>query len=143
MMQKKKELYAYLFFGILTTVINIVAYAFLTKLVKTDYMMATVLSWIVAVLFAFITNKLYVFNSTYTSFGQLVRELSSFLFFRLLSLLLDIGGMILLIEYVRIDDLVAKVVMNAFVIVFNYVASKYVIFKRKAHSSIHETEEKS
>jgi putative flippase GtrA len=147
MMQNKKEALAYLIFGILTTAINIVSYALLTKLVHMDYLVANTLAWIVAVLFAFFTNKLYVFKSQHTSFKQIIRELGSFLFFRLLSLLIDMGGMILLVTYVRTDDLLAKVVMNVFVIIFNYVASKYVIFAQKnaktTHSPLHGTEEKS
>ncbi|WP_369900907.1 GtrA family protein [Bacillus manliponensis] len=128
-MKNTKELISYLVFGVLTTAINIVSYAFLTKIVHMDYLIANTIAWVLSIIFAFVTNKLYVFNQRETK--GILKEFLSFLFFRSLSYILDILMMIALVELLRADDLLAKIVTNIFVILFNYVASKYIIFKRQ------------
>jgi putative flippase GtrA len=131
-MNNKKEAISYLFFGVLTTVINIVCYAVLTKIMNMDYKLATTISWILAVIFAFITNKLYVFKSNKLNLSAVFKEFTIFTFFRLLSFFLDIFTMIFCVEYLKINDFIAKIVANIIVIVFNYFASKYVVFKSRA-----------
>ena len=130
-MKRKKEVISYLFFGVLTTLTNIVNYVVLSKLFEMDYKLATTIAWGISVLFAFITNKLYVFNSKETNIVLIAKEFTSFTFFRLLSYLMDLGMMVLMIEWLKTDDLIAKIIANFFVIFFNYFASKYVIFKKK------------
>ena len=66
-MKLNKEVISYLVFGVLTTLTNIVSYAILSKLFGMDYKLATTIAWVISVLFAFITNKLYVFNSKETN----------------------------------------------------------------------------
>lgn len=125
-----KEIINYLVFGILTTLVNIITFWFCEDILSFDYKLATTIAWIISVIFAFITNKLYVFNSKDTTPFLLLKELASFLFFRLLSYFLDIFSMILLIEYLNINSIVAKVIANIFVVVFNYFASKLIIFNK-------------
>lgn len=128
-MKNKKEIVSYLIFGILTTLVNIVTFWLLNKIIGMDYRVATTIAWIISVIFAFITNKLYVFNSKTTGIYSLFKELFSFLFFRLLSYFLDLSLMIILIEFIKADSLIAKITANVFVVIFNYFASKFVIFK--------------
>lgn len=128
-MKLNKEVVSYLFFGILTTFTNIASYAVLSKIFELDYKLATTIAWVISVLFAFITNKIYVFKSKDTNILLMTKEFLSFIFFRLLSLILDIGMMILMVEWLKIDDLLSKIIANIFVVIFNYFASKYVIFK--------------
>ncbi|MBO9131015.1 GtrA family protein [Bacillus sp. 165] len=128
---KKKEIISYLVFGGLTTVINIVVYVILTKLLNVDYRIATTVAWVLAVVFAFITNKLYVFNSKETDKKSLIMEFSSFVFFRIVSYGLDFASMIILVSGLKINDVFAKIAANVVVVIFNYFASKYVIFKTK------------
>jgi putative flippase GtrA len=130
-MEQKKEVISYLFFGVLTTLANIVSYIVLSKLFEMDYKLATTIAWVISVLFAFITNKLYVFNSKETNIVLIAKEFTSFTFFRFLSYLMDLGMMVLMIEWLKTGDLIAKIMANFFVIFFNYFASKYVIFKKK------------
>lgn len=127
---KKNDVIRYIFFGVLTTGINIISYAILTS-VNFDYKIATTLAWIISVVFAFITNKLYVFNSKKMRGTIVIKEFFSFTFFRLLSYFLDIFTMIIAIEYLKLDDLYSKIIANIIVIVFNYFASKYFVFKKK------------
>ncbi|MBO1580233.1 MULTISPECIES: GtrA family protein [Bacillus] len=126
---KKKELINYLVFGVLTTLVNIGCYAFLTKAFQMDYKMATTIAWIVSVIFAFITNKLYVFNSKQKGAISIIKEFTSFTFFRGLSYVIDIVSMIVLIEWLGWNDLIAKIIANGIVIVMNYFASKYIVFQ--------------
>jgi len=129
-MNKRKEMITYLVFGVLTTIVNIVTYVLIAKLMNLDYKLATTIAWVVSVVFAFITNKIYVFNSKGMAAHTLVREFSSFVFFRVLTYLIDLGMMIILVEWTQMNDIIAKIVANIIVVIINYIASKYVIFRK-------------
>jgi putative flippase GtrA len=128
---KKKEIFNYLLFGGLTTLVNIVVYFLCVRILHTDYKAATTIAWIAAVLFAYITNKKYVFKSKQVQLMHLLKEFFYFMGFRILSYFIDILSMIVLIEGLHVNDVVAKVVANVIVVIFNYFASKYIIFKKK------------
>ena len=74
------EAQSYIFFGVLTTAVNFITYVFFTKALGIDYKIAASLAWVAAVIFAFITNKLYVFKSAATSALAVAKELGSFYF---------------------------------------------------------------
>lgn len=128
---KKIEIIKYLFFGALTVFINIFAYGILTDFLGCSLVVSNTLAWVFAVIFAFITNKLYVFNSKNENTKELLKEASSFFIFRLISYFIDMGLMFALVAKIGVNDIVAKVVINVIVIIFNYVASKVFIFKKK------------
>ena len=128
-MKNKKEMVSYLVFGVLTTAVNIISFWLFDKWFDMDYKLATTIAWILSVIFAFVTNKLYVFNSKKVEARSVFKEFMSFLFFRLLSYILDLVTMIILVEFLKVDSLIAKIIANVFVVIFNYFASKYVIFK--------------
>ncbi|QHJ70600.1 GtrA family protein [Planococcus halotolerans] len=128
-MKKNREIVNYIIMGILTTGVNIVSYYVLTEAGVLDYRIATVIAWAVSVLFAYVTNKKYVFGSRTSGLRELLHEVSSFFFFRILSLGIDFIMMIVLVELVVMDDFLAKIIANGVVIVFNYVVSKQIIFK--------------
>jgi putative flippase GtrA len=130
-MKSKKEVISYLVFGVLTTLINIISYGFLAKILLMDYKLANSIAWLVSVLFAFITNKLYVFNSRSLEVVIVLKEFFAFIFFRLLSFLIDLATMILMVEWLLTDDLFAKVVSNIIVVILNFFASKFLIFRMK------------
>lgn len=125
---KSHELYNYIVFGILTTAINFFTYFLLTNWAALDFKIATTLAWFVSVLFAFLTNKLFVFHSRRIDAVTIVKELSSFLLSRVLSYGLDILTMVFLIQVLLVNDLVAKAVVNILVIIFNYIAGKFFVF---------------
>lgn len=122
---KYYEVLSYLFFGGCTTLINIITF-WLLRLLKIGVYASNVVAWIVSVLFAFITNKLFVFESK----GNALKEGISFFIFRLLSLVFDMGIMYLLVDVFNWNDLLSKVLANIFVIIINYVFSKIFIFKK-------------
>ncbi|NMD68804.1 GtrA family protein [Bacillus sp. DNRA2] len=126
----KKEMISYLVYGVLTTVVNIVSYWIFTELFYVDYRVSTSIAWLFSVIFAFITNKMFVFNSKGFDLNTMVREFMSFMFFRILSYLIDLGMMIALVEWVQMNDMIAKILANVVVVIINYVASKYIIFRK-------------
>ncbi|WP_396234376.1 GtrA family protein [Caldifermentibacillus hisashii] len=129
-MKLNKEIVSYLIFGVLTTLVNIVTFWLFDDILEMDYKLATTIAWIVSVLFAFITNKLYVFNSKDMQIQAVLKELATFMFFRFISYLLDLATMIVCVELLKIDNLLAKILANVLVVIFNYFASKFVIFKK-------------
>lgn len=129
-MKLNKEVINYLIFGVLTTLVNIITFWLFEDLLAFDYKLATTIAWVTSVIFAFITNKLFVFESKSTSVLVLLKELASFLFFRILSYFLDIFSMILFIEYLYFNSIIAKILANILVVIFNYLASKLIIFKK-------------
>lgn len=128
----KIEIISYLFFGGLTTLVNIITFFIFNSLLGTDYKLATSIAWILSVVFAFITNKRFVFQSKNSS----SKEILPFLTFRIMSYLMDIGLMIILIEAIHLHPLLSKVLVNVLVVLFNYIASKYFVFNRKTYSSM-------
>lgn len=136
-MKKCKEPIAYIVFGVLTTVVNIVVYFLLADLLEIHYMIANVIAWIASVLFAFVTNKLFVFESKSWRGKTALVEMGNFFLARAATGVLDMVLMWLLVDVVRIETIVvsgemlAKVVVNVLVIVINYAASKLWIFRRK------------
>ena len=125
--KKYKEIINYLIFGGLTTLISIVTYALFAKAFHIDYLISNVLSWIIAVLFAYITNKLFVFES---KSKKNIKEITSFFFFRVVSLIMEMIILYVFVDMLHIDDLITKIIAQVIVIVSNYVFSKVFVFKK-------------
>lgn len=119
----------YIFFGGLTTLINIAVYSLFYYFVKIGNIPSNIVAWILAVFFAFVTNKLYVFES---KSGSVWYELATFLACRAGTGLLDLGIMYLSVDVLRLNELIMKILSNVIVIVLNYVFSKLIIFKKKS-----------
>lgn len=132
-----KETILYIVFGVLTTVISVVTYTlFYNSLpIQTPEVLnaaSNCISWVISVAFAFVTNKLFVFESKSWKGSLLFRELSTFVSARLLSLLVDLAGMWLLVDCLGVNSVISKLGMNVLVIIINYVLSKWIIFKKDA-----------
>ena len=95
-------------------------------------MISNVISWVVAVSFAYITNKVFVFKSKCKSSNDVLIEIYQFFKYRALSLIIDILLMCLFVEIFNIDDMIAKVIVQVIVIVLNYIFSKLFVFKKKS-----------
>ncbi len=125
-----KEIITYVIFGVLTTIVNFVVYGILI-VGNIDYRISTTIAFIISILFAYITNKIYVFNSkTYGTIETIV-EFIKFLLSRVITYIVDIFGLIILIEIVQIDSMVSKVIINIVVIILNYILSKIIVFQNK------------
>ena len=125
-----KEQILYLIFGGFTTVVNIAVYGICTRLFHTNEYFANFLAWAVAVFFAYITNKIWVFESKSNDLKTLSREILSFVSARIVTLGLDMGVMYAGIQLLHINDLIVKVCSNVLVVLANYIFSKFFIFKK-------------
>ncbi len=124
-----KQIFLYLFFGGVTTVVNIVAFFISYEILEINSIVSTVLAWVAAVAVAYITNKIYVFESVTTTFMELIREITAFLSCRVLSLGADVFIMWLFKEVLGYNAVLVKIMANFIVVVMNYIFSKLFIFK--------------
>lgn len=145
-----KELIKYLFFGVLTTIVSLLSFKiFDSVLGQKLYLVSNIFSWILAVAFAFITNKIWVFRSKSVKKSVIFRELFSFVTARILSLLIEEGGLWLLVDILNLGKMqpfkvlsfsingnfIAKLIMQIVVVILNYVFSKFIIFKNRGEAS--------
>lgn len=129
--EKYKDIIPYAVFGVLTTLVNIAAYWAAAHILKLSTVASTVAAWILAVLFAYLTNRKWVFHSTTHTGAEILKEITSFFAARLLTGLLDVGCMYLFVDVLKFNDFIIKAAANVLVIVLNYAASKLIIFKRQ------------
>lgn len=129
-LKKHKETILYLFFGAFTTLVNIVSYLFFTRVILFNFMVANVLAWIFAVLFAYVTNKFFVFESRRVELKFLFKEFLSFVSFRLISGIIEMIIMYIMIDLLFVNDVIVKIFTNIVVIVLNYLFSKAIIFRK-------------
>lgn len=123
------DIIKYLFFGVLTTVVNVVTYYLLYEILNYSNIFSTCISWVVAVLFAFLTNKLFVFNSKYWN-RNAINEVIKFFSCRIGTGVIELGIMYLFVDVLNFNGTIMKIITNIIVIVLNYVASKVYIFKK-------------
>lgn len=129
--EKYKGVLLYLIFGVLTTLINVIVYWISYYSLSASNIVSTVIAWIIAVLFAFITNKYYVFDSKSLKKEIVLHELYYFLICRIGTGILDVMIMYFFVDLLNFPALLMKAAANVLVIILNYIASKLVIFKHK------------
>ena len=126
-----RETVSYLIFGVLTTLTDWISY-WVMRRAGVDYRLSTIGSWAAAVLFAFVTNKLFVFNSWNLHPGQVWREFSSFVICRAATGLFTLAAMIVMVSGWKISqDFICKIAVSVISLVLNYVLSKLFIFKNR------------
>ena len=130
MIQKYKAVILYLIFGVLTTCVNVVIYWLAAHEWRMPTLLSTVIAWIVAVLFAYLTNRKWVFESRAFEKSAIIREIISFFMCRFVTGIMDLGCMFLFVDIMQFNDVITKFVSNVLVIILNYIASKLIIFKR-------------
>ena len=131
--EKIREVIAYLIIGFLTTVINLLVYYVCTKyfldpekIINVE--IANVIAWIIAVIFAYVTNRVIVFRSKNEN---VLNEGIKFFLGRIFTLLLELVLMALMVSVMHINDKIAKIVCQVIIIVGNYIISKIFVFKKK------------
>ena len=140
-----KETITYVFFGGLTTLVNLVVFKVFDLFFDGRwYLLTNTIAWIAAVAFAFVTNKLYVFESKKWTFDVLKKEIPGFLSARIGSYFIEQGGLWCFVELLHFDEkvfdfrllqlsgkIVAKLIIGVIVVILNYVFSKFLIFNKK------------
>ncbi|MBQ9833288.1 MAG: GtrA family protein [Clostridia bacterium] len=132
LLKKYKELISYVFWGGMTTVISYVVYYPCAHWFHIDETISNIISWIISVAFAFVVNKVFVFESKSWESKLVFREAWQFVSARLVSFLIaDVAIFSLLVKVCHFNDLLVKLFTNVLVIIMNYVFSKLIIFKKK------------
>lgn len=126
-MKIEKELFWYVVFGVLTTLVNIAVYFVLTR-IGVNYLASNILAWFFSVLFAYVTNRRWVFES---KSPNILKECALFFSGRIFSGVIDTGLMWLFIDVLSIGDVISKIVIQVIVVVLNYVISKWIVFKEQ------------
>ena len=122
-----KETINYLIVGGLTTLVSIASYNIFRFFIE-NITVCTILSWICAVLFAYVTNRIFVFNSKEKN---IPKEIASFTASRIFSLIVEIIVMFILTSPLKINDRIAKIIVQFIIVVLNYITSKIFVFKKK------------
>lgn len=125
-MKIKAEILTYIIFGLLTTVVNIAIFLFFTEVLKINYIISNIIAWFLSVLFAYITNRIWVFESTN---DNIIKELSLFYVGRVFSGVVDTLLLYILISIFSVGVFTSKIIVQVLVIILNYVLSKVIVFK--------------
>ena len=118
--KKNKEILLYLFFGGLTFLVSIISYAFLNIQI----------GWILAVSFAYVTNRVWVFDSNAETTADFIKEITSFIGGRVATLVIEELILFIFITNLGMNSMLVKIVAQVIVIVLNYVISKLIVFKK-------------
>lgn len=140
-----KEMLLYLIFGVLTTLVNLITFWVFTKILGEElYLVNNAIAWVAGVAFAFVTNKLFVFESKSWKSKTAGKEFIEFVGARLFSFGVEEGGMWLFVDILGFGEksltllgftitgqIIAKLVLAVIVVILNYFFSKFIIFKKK------------
>ncbi|WP_270748806.1 GtrA family protein [Enterococcus lactis] len=125
-MNKIKEINNYIFWGIITTIINIVLFKLFNKFL--GYQLSNFFSWIITVFIAYVSNAIFVFSN----FRKLnIRSLISFYFSRVVTYLLEVCILFIGVTLLQFKPIYVKIIANILVVIINYILSKIYIFKEK------------
>lgn len=130
---KNPEIWNYLIVGLLTTVVSLVTYfiatrTFLDASVEIELQIANIISWVFAVAFAYVTNRIFVFKSKNKN---IFSEVSKFVGSRVASLLMDMAIMFIIVSLMGLSDVIGKIISQVVVTIANYVLSKLLVFTKK------------
>ena len=128
--KKYEEIINYIVVGGVTTIISILSYylfrIILSSNTNLNVQISTILSWVVAVTFAYFANRIFVFKSNNSKKTEAVKFVTS----RIMSLLIEMLVMFILTSVVKINDKVAKVLVQFIIVILNYLFSKIFVFKK-------------
>ena len=119
----------YIFFGGLTTLVNLISYTILRNFI--DYNMANFISIVLAVLFAYFVNSRFVFRSKACKIEQRLKEIFKFISARIATMIIEMVGVFVFADIIKINDLLGKVLIQFVVLILNYIFSKFLVFKVK------------
>lgn len=125
-----KEVILYIIFGVLTTIVNLVVFYLLTTFTSLDENLSNIIAIITCVLFAYFTNRKFVFNSTASTFKEKFQEFYKFMLGRAFTMVIEAVGFFLLFTIIGIQEMISKVLISIIVIILNFFISKFFAFKK-------------
>ena len=129
--RKHEEGINYLIFGFLAFVLNYVLYFVFASMLQMHYMLATAVSWVLTVVFAYLTNRTFVFKSQNKDVQSLGREFVAFIGARVATEVLELAMMFVMVDVADLNEYISKLICQVIVILANYFLSKLWIFKEK------------
>ena len=123
------EVIRYIIVGGCTTLVNLVVFTVMCEWLKIDVTISNITSVITAIIFAYITNKIFVFQSHCKNTKELFAECTKFISARLLTMVVEVGGVYLLVNIIGQDPFIGKLETQIIVLVGNYIISKLLVFK--------------
>ena len=130
---KYKSIIAYLFWGVVTTIVNLGVYQILSPGLHWNFELATVIAWFLSVLVDYFSNKVRVFGSHYTTVSDTLVEMLRFFFYRGVTLIMDMVIMWVGVSLLKLDSplqqFIVKFLDNVIVVIANYIFSKWLIFR--------------
>lgn len=130
LLKKHWDVVTYLFFGVLTTAVNYAVYLPCYNLLGLSAAVSNVIAWGVAVAFAYLTNKPWVFKSHDWSAKVVMPELTKFVVCRIGSGVLETGIIFVFVDWLAFDGNVFKLITSVLVVILNYIGSKLLVFKK-------------
>lgn len=127
----KKEVLLYLLFGGFTFIISVLTYAYFNQVLKMPALIANIISWVIAVMFAFLTNRIWVFQSATNTIIAFLKQMISFFAGRIVTLLIEEAILGIFVDLLNFNSILIKIIAQVIVIVLNYVISKVFIFKKQ------------
>ena len=128
--RKYKEIINYIIFGVLTTAVNFAVYFICINIFEIHYIYANVIAWFLSVVFAYVTNRIYVFEKVNFSPVAIIREIVLFFGARFLSGAIETGSLFVMVDLMKLGEGIAKVVVAVVVVILNYIFSKLIVFKK-------------
>lgn len=129
---KYKEIFDYLFFGGLVTIVNFISYYIPANIIGVDKIVSNLIAFIISVIFAYVVNKEYVFETKWEGIQNVFKEFSSFVISRIgTGLLCDILIFAFMINILNINDVISKIFTQILVVILNYIVGKWFVFKQK------------
>ena len=122
--------FRYLFFGVLTTLVNLVVYYLFRLLFHLDIVISNIISVSAAIVFAYFTNAFFVFETKAQGIKEYSQEFVKFVGARLSTMVIEVGGVWFIAEIIHIDDKIGKILIQFIVIVLNYIFSKFLVFTK-------------
>ena len=139
--RKHKEKINYLIFGVLTTLVNFIVYYPLVMLIDEEfllfgeipwYLIANVIAWVAAVIFAYVVNKKFVFESQKSGAREVAREFAAFVASRVFSFIIEEFLLWLSVDIAGIDEKIAKIVVAVITVILNYITGKLLVFRKSS-----------
>jgi putative flippase GtrA len=130
LIEKYWDILSYLFFGVLTTLVNYLVYLPCYNLLGISAALSNGIAWVVAVAVAYLTNKPFVFKSHDWSMKTVMPELTKFVACRIGSGVLETGIIFVFVDWLGFDGNVFKLITSVLVVILNYIGSKFLVFKK-------------
>lgn len=127
---KYKELINYVIFGGLTTLVNFIVYFACIDVLAIHYLLANIIAWFLSVVFAYVTNRLFVFEKVNFSLRSIVRETILFFGARLLSGAIETASLFVMVSLIGFSEKISKLAVAIIVVILNYIFSKLIVFRK-------------